>query len=98
MTMRVLITGLAVAALILTLLLPACTAPAPQPTNLLPAASLTRSLADSPPANLKPETLKLETTYLQQAAHYYTRYHTLVLRQAQDRLPDDLLGPSTGLS
>jgi len=69
---------------IFTLLLPACTAPAPQPTNLPPAASLTRSLADSPPANLKPETLKLETTYLQQAAHYYNRYHALA--------PDDLLG------
>jgi len=51
-----------VAFLTLALLLSARAAPAPQPTNLPPAASLTRSLADSPPANLKPETLKLETS------------------------------------
>ena len=73
-----------VAFLTLALLLSARAAPAPQLTNLPPAASLTRSLADSPPANLKPETLKLETTYLQQAAYYYARYHALA--------PDDLLG------
>jgi len=55
------------------------------PLGFYPAPHcLTRSLADSPPANLKPETLKLETTYLQQAAYYYARYHALA--------PNDLLG------
>jgi len=72
--------------LVLSLLLPACAAPTIQPPT------------GPPPADL-------QLAHLQQAAYNYARYHALVLRQVypersrrtQDRLPDNLLGPSARL-
>ena len=89
--------GILVAGVAMALLLSACAAPA-QPASPPTAAPTIQSPTGPPPADL-------QLAHLQQAAYNYARYHALVLRQVypersrrtQDRLPDNLLGPSARL-